>query len=148
MNHLFTLETFDRFTLEEGVIKTFASYSIDGLFENDFFDGDDPVEKNVLGDPYTPWGLLRGSCRDLIKGKHTPGFMKFVFHGDTSPYRELPGFPNIRALLIMIRFDNTGLSVTTGTSLKEFIPDHEIDILWDNDIKKLFTGCGIEFEEL
>ena len=147
MNLLFSTDTFDGFTLEEAVIKTFASYNIDGLYERGFFDGDDTAGKSGFDDPYTPWGLLRGSCRDLIKGKHTPVFMKFVFHGNTSPYGELPAFPNIRALLVMIRFDNTGLSVTTGTSMKEFIPDHDIDVLWDKNIKKLFTGCNIEYEE-
>lgn len=147
MNLLFTSDTFDGFTLEEAVIKTFVSYSIDGLFESGFFDGDDTMETPGFNDPYTPWALLRGSCRDLIKGKHTPEFMKFVFHGDTSPFGELPGFPNIRALLVMIRFDNTGLFVTTGTSMKEFIPDHDIDILWDKKIKTLFTGCDVDYEE-
>ena len=46
MNLLFSTDTFDGFTLEEAVIKTFASYNIDGLYERGFFDGDDTAGKS------------------------------------------------------------------------------------------------------
>ncbi len=148
MNLLFASGTFDGFTLEEAVIKTFATYNIDGMFEKDFFGVDEVPEKSGFPDPYTPWKYMRSTCTDIIKGKHTPVFMKFVLHGDTSPYAAEPGSSNIGSLLIIIRFENTGLSLTTGTSMKEFIPDHTIDSLWDRDVKALLTRCNVEFEEL
>ena len=148
MNRLFASDRFDNFTVEEAVIKTFVTYNIDGMFEHGFYEEDDPLKGDTLFDGFTPWKLLRNNCTDLIKGKHTPVFMKFVFHGDTSLFSSYPEFDNIKALLIMIRFENTGLSLTTGTSMKEFSPDRTIDGLWDNQIKKLLTDCNCDYEEL
>ncbi len=145
MNLLFTTDIFDEFTLEEGVIKTFLTYTLDGLYEKSFYDEDDPVKDMSFSDGYTPWGLVRASCTELIRGKHTPVFMKFVLHG---PVPDLPDRQKIKALLIMVRFENTGLTLTTGTSLNIFLPDHDIDRYWDSRVRELLNEKGAESEEM
>ena len=148
MNLLFTSGTFDSFTLEEGVIKTFLTYTLDGLYEKDFYEEDDPIRYSVFNDNYTPWGLVRASCTDLIKGKHTPVFMKFILHGPVTDFPDLPDLQSIKALLIMIRFENTGLTLTTGTSLNTFSMSHDADRYWDAHVRKLLTNNNVEFEEM
>ncbi len=148
MNLFFNTGSFDGFTVEEATIKTFATYNIDGLYEKDFFDPDEEAETSAFPDLYTPWKLLKNSCRDIIKGKHTPVFMKFVLHGDITRFSDSPGFSGVKALILIIRFENTGLSLTTGTSMKEFIMDSDVDRLWDNEVKRLLTSLNVEYEEL
>ncbi len=147
MNLLFNTDSFDSFTLEEASIKTMACFNIDGLYEKDYFD--DPGEENApsFPDPYTPWRLIKPLCRDIIKGKHTPIFMKFVLHGDTG-FMEDPSFLGVKALILMIRFESTGLSITTGTSMKEFILGSDTDRLWDEEVRRLLTSLNVEYEEL
>jgi len=145
MNLLLTTGAFDEFTLEEGVVKTFLTYSLDGLYEKGFYEENDPVEGYSFNDGYTPWGLVRTYCTDLIKGKHTPVFMKFVLHG---PIPDIPGGQNIKALLVIIRFENTGLTLTTGTSLNIFSTDRDIDRYWDSRVREFLNEKGVEFEEM
>ncbi len=148
MNMLFNSGSFDTFTLEEAAIKTFAAYNIDGLYEKDFFDVDDINRAAAFDDPYTPWKLLKPYCRDLIKGTHTPIFMKFVLHGDPALFTDPAQLSGVKALILIIKFENTGLTLTTGTSMKEFIPDSDIDRLWDAEVKKFLTSLNAEYEEL
>ena len=148
MNLLLTTDVFDRYTLEEGVIKTYLTYTLDGLYEKSFYDEDDPVKDMSFNDGYTPWGLVRASCTELIRGKHTPVFMKFVLHGPVTDFPDLPDHQNIKALLIMIRFENTGLTLTTGTSLNAFSMSHDADRYWDSRVRELLSETGVEFEEM
>lgn len=148
MNLLFISEVFDRFTVEEAVIKTFVTYNIDGLFEKSFFNDEDLPQGSCDADGYSPWKLIRPSCKDLIRGKHTPVFMKFVFHGDLTPFADMPEISNTKALLIIIKYENHSLTITTGSSMKEFSPDRSMEEKWDRHIKKLLASENVDFEEL
>ena len=79
MKHLLSGETFDDFLLEECTISTANTYTIDGHINIDFFP---PEERDLTALPYSfrPWSELKNLCFDLIKGKYTPLFFKFVLH--------------------------------------------------------------------
>ena len=71
MKHLLSGDTFDIFLLEEAVISTANTYTIDGHINLDFYP---PEERSPEAVPYEfrPWTELKGLCFDLIKGKYTP----------------------------------------------------------------------------
>ena len=148
MNLMLMTDTFDRFTLEDAVIKTFAAFSIDGLYDSTFFYGENGPEGRQSFDSYTPWGLLRHNCTEIIKGRHTPVFMKYVLHGCKEDFGDMPEYADIKALLMIIRYDPNGLTVTTGTSMNSFSLDRSIDDLWDNAVKELLKKKNVAFEEL
>ena len=148
MSRLFASEDFDRFSVEEAVIKTCLTYNIDGLYEKSYFDGEDPLSGEELSDAFTPWKLLRPRCTELIKGKNTPVFMKFIFHGSAADFPDLRSDKNIKALLIMLKYERTGLTLTTGISQNTFLPGHDTEKIWDSRIREFMSGCGAEYEEL
>ena len=79
MNHLLVADTFDPFLLEEATISTALTVTIDGHINKDFYPADE------RGEDCIPWELqsfskIKGLCFDLIKGKHTPLYFKFVLH--------------------------------------------------------------------
>lgn len=148
MNLLLMTDTFDHFTLEDAVIKTFATFNIDGLYDSSFFDSEQDSGDRQSFDSYTPWGLIRHNCTEIIKGKHTPVFMKYVLHGSKKDFSDLPGYADIKALLMIIKYDPNGLTVTTGTSMNTFSLDHGIDDIWDKAVKELLKNKDVAFEEL
>ena len=142
MNLLFFGDLFDNCTLEEAVVKTFVTYNIDGAFEKGFFK--DEEEPGETGDGYVPWKMLKEHCTDLIKGKNTPVFMKFVFHGDSSFLSD----PDLKALLLILKYENGTLTLVTGTSFKSFSLDKDTEKLWDRRVTELLRERNVEYEEL
>lgn len=75
----------DNFRLAEAVITTFCTFTIDGRLERRFFgeaeETDDQPEnaKNRGPADLVAWKDVRERCFDLIRGKRTPLFFRFVF---------------------------------------------------------------------
>ena len=78
MNHLLVADTFDNFLMAEAMISTANTYQIDGHINKEFFSG------NELSAPpsyeFSEWKDMKPLCFNLIKGKRTPLFFKFVLH--------------------------------------------------------------------
>lgn len=161
MNHLLSNESFDVFLLEEAVITTANSYTIDGHMNNDFFP---PEERDKEHIPYEfrPWSEIRSLCYDLIKGKHTPLYFKFVLQlkpervnallshaAGLSDHQVLHGdFAQVKALVLNIRYDGNKAILTTGTSYHTFVMSREADLLWDNALCRYLDAKGIGYEKL
>jgi len=154
MNQLLVGDTFDSFLLEEAVIRTANTYTIDGHINTDFFP---PEERGPECIPYEfqAWSESKGLCFNLIKGKNTPLFFKFVFHLKPEKIASLLQKENctvdasqIRALVLNIKYDGSRAILTTGTSYHTFLMTKEPDTLWDKAITKFLSGKGIDFEEL
>lgn len=149
MNQLLAADTFDIFLLEEAVISTACTFTIDGHINRDFFssDGGEPVEPPYA---FRPWSEVKGLCFDLIKGKRTPLFFRFVLHlmpekagallakegSDVDPSL-------VKALVLNIRYDGTRAVLTTGTAYQTFLPSKEPDAIWDKALMKYLEGKGI-----
>ena len=154
MNQLLTGDTFDIFLLEEAVISTANTHTIDGHINLDFFP---PDERGADCVPYEfqPWSDLKGLCFHLIKGKHTPLYFKFVFHlkpekatalldRQTDPVSS----DNLKAMVLTLRYDGTKAVLTTGTSYHTFVMDKEPDLIWDRTLLKYLSQKGINYEML
>lgn len=165
MSRLLASDTFDCFLLEEAVIGTANTFTIDGRINREFFAGQDPEEPEApassgsepksLPEEFRPWSELRGLCYDLIKGRRTPLFFRFTMHlmpekaaalltkenCDVEPAR-------IKALVLNIRYDGSKAVLTTGTSFHTFVPSKEPDAIWDNALARYLTGKDIPFEKL
>ena len=71
MNKLLCQDVFDHFLIQEAVITTNVSCHIDGTLQKDFYTLEELEEQNLTGLSFVPYGLLRSSCFNLIKGKKT-----------------------------------------------------------------------------
>ena len=118
MKHLLSGDTFDIFLLEEAVISTANTYTIDGHINLDFYP---PEERSPEAVPYEfrPWAELKGLCFDLIKGKYTPLFFKFVLHlmplNTSRLTQDADNADKLKALILNIRYDGNKILLTTGT---------------------------------
>lgn len=154
MNQLLAGDTFDIFLLEEAVISTANTYTIDGHINVDFYPRDERSEDYI---PYEfqSWSEIKGLCFNLIKGKNTPLYFKFVLHLKPEKATALLEKENcsidaslLRALILNIKYDGSKAVLTTGTAYHTFVMNKEPDVIWDKAITKYLSGKGIEFEEL
>lgn len=166
MTRLLASDTFDCFLLEEAVISTANTFTIDGRVNRDFFAGE-PTEAagavstasgaqtSPVTEEFRPWGELKGLCFDLIKGKRTPLYFHFVLHLMPEKAAALLARENcdadpsqIKALVLNIRYDGTKTVLTTGISFHTFVLSKEPDAIWDKALMKYLDGRGIEYEVL
>ena len=80
MNHLLVADTFDNFLLEEATISTANVYQIDGHINKEFYATDELTEAQSIPYDFAQWKDMKPLCFNLIKGKRTPLFFKFVLH--------------------------------------------------------------------
>ena len=79
MNHLLVADTFDPFLLEEATVSTALTVTIDGHINKDFYPAEERSADCIPWELQS-WSKIKGLCFDLIKGKHTPLYFKFVLH--------------------------------------------------------------------
>lgn len=151
MNQLLVTDAFDPFLLEEAVIGTACTFSIDGHTNPDFYG----EETSGAHPAFRPWSEVKGLCFDLIKGKRTPLFFRFVLHlmpEKAAALLQKEGcsvdLSQVRALVLNIRYDGSGAVLTTGTSLLTFLPSREPDAIWDRAVRQYLEKKGIPYEEL
>ena len=153
MNQLLVSDTFDSFLLQEAIISSANTYTIDGHINIDFY----PIEErgtDCIPYEFQSWSELKGLCFNLIKGKNTPLFFKFVLQLKPEKAAALLAKENssvdasqVRALVLNIRFDGAKAILTTGTSYHTFVMSREPDLIWDKALIKYLSGKGIPFEE-
>ena len=69
MNKLLRSEVFDHFLLQEAVITSGATYTINGQINKGFYSEDEITELQLEGHRFLPFSMLKTNCFDLIKGK-------------------------------------------------------------------------------
>ena len=154
MNRLLTSESFDIFLLEEAVIGTANTFTIDGHVNKDFFKDED--DETALGLPeFRPWSELKSLCFDLIKGKKTPLFFRFTLQLKPELAANLLKKENcdvdpeqVKALVLNIRYDGTKAVLTTATAYHTFLLSKEPDAIWDRAVAKYLDREGITFSFL
>ena len=154
MNKLLASESFDIFLLEEAVIGTASTFTVDGHVNKDFYREAGDEEPAGLPE-FRPWGEMRSLCFDLIKGKRTPLFFRFTLQLMPEKADELLRQENcdvepnqVKALALNIRFDGSKAVLTTATSLHTFLPSKEPDTIWDRAMIKFLDREGISYEPL
>ena len=155
MNKFLRSETFDHFLLQEGVITSCASYVIDGHIHSDFYTSEEMEELEIADCDFLPYGLLRGNCFDLIKGKKAPSSFKFVLM--LSPENQKRTMERIRssytpadisAMSMNIKFQNQMLTLTTGISYRIFSTDKSLEHEWDRLVEIFLKNHDIVIEKL
>ena len=73
-------DDFDAFLLEQAVISTYNTFTIDGRDNRDFYSTEEWENKELRPYEFSTWKKVRPVCFDLIKGKHTPAAFHFVLH--------------------------------------------------------------------
>lgn len=154
MAKLLSGDAFDLFLVEEVQIRTFNTFTIDGHQNRDFYTAEELEETKGLPYAYSQWKDIQGICFQLIKGKKVPSLMKIILHykpeeaerllkeGNGAEYAEV-----VKAFVVTIKFDDSGLRLMTGTSLYTFLPDKTPDLLWDTAFRRFLEEKEIAFEE-
>lgn len=155
MNKLLCTEIFDNFLLQEATIQNSVSYHIEGSIHTDFYSADELEQEHLTGLSFIPYGKVRTQCFDLIKGKRTPGFFRFVLllspvNLEKTLQQTGAGLAaqDVTAAYINLKFQNNKLLLTTGISYHTFTTDKSLDREWDSLIKKFLKNHEIIFEEL
>ncbi len=153
MNHLLVADTFEPFLLEEAVVSTGCTFTVDGHVNREFYGDSEDAPSPSLD--FRPWGELKGLCFDLIKGRRTPLFFRFVLHLMPEKAAALLEKENcgvessqVRALVLNIRYDGSKAVITTGTAYHTFLLSKEADAIWDRAVRQYLSGKGISYEEL
>ncbi len=155
MNHLLVADTFDNFLLEEATISTANLYQIDGHINKDFYAGDELTEAQSLPYAFAQWKDMKPLCFNLIKGKRTPLFFKFVLHLKPEQVSKLMAAGSssitaeeIKALVLTIKYDGSQTVLTTASAFHTFLMSKEPDALWDKALQQFLTRKGIDYEIL
>ena len=154
MNRLLASESFDIFLLEEAVIGTASTFTIDGRINRDFFLEEGSEDIPGLTE-FRPWSELKGLCFDLIKGKRTPVFFRFTLQLKPELTAALLKRENcdvdpaqVKTLALNIRYDGTKAVLTTATAYHTFLMSKEPDAIWDRALVKYLDREGITYEIL
>lgn len=153
MNQLLASETFDIFLLEEAVITTANTYTIDGHLNKSFYAKEDLDCGQIPDFEYSPWSSMKGLCFQLIKGRRTPLSFKFIFHLKPAltarllTQKECSVDPAlVKALVMTIRYDGTKAVITTGCAYNTFVMSKEPEAIWDEALLKLLSNKDIPYE--
>ena len=153
MNRLLKTELFDHFLLAEATIHGAISYSVDGHINREFFDTEELADLTADGSEYLPFSHFRPICYELIRGKHTPLYMKFVFL--LSPANAIKtitsvdtGFTaeDVSGIFLNLTFRDGQMVLTTGVSYRTFTPDRSLDNAWDTLAARFLSSHGIDFD--
>lgn len=153
MNCLLKSEIFDNFLLAEATIHGAISYHVDGHINREFFDAQELSELVTDGGEYLPFSHFRPICYELIRGKHTPLYMKFVFL--LSPANAANTLAcadgtltaeDVSGIFINLTFRDGTMVLTTGVSYRTFTLDHSFDAAWDSLAARFLSSHGIAFD--
>lgn len=155
MNKLLRSETFDHFLLQEAVITSGATYTIDGHINKDFYTAEEIEQLHLENCTSLPFSLLRTNCFDLMKGKKTPSFFKFIFLlSPDNLEKTLTSLSSsfsprdITGIYLNLKYQNQLLMLTTGISYSFFSVDKTLEKEWDSLVRKFLFQQQIAYEEL
>lgn len=147
MSLLLTSPLFDNFALVEATIKKYTTISIDGRANKEFYkNAEDPVTSDS---EFAQWAKLRHLCTELIKGKNTPLYMKFVLQMPPESLNSQTYPVNLseaHSLILNITFSEQGLNLTTAVNFIGFYPDSNLPALWDDCIERLLNSNNVKYD--
>lgn len=141
MNSLLVSNSFDSFLLKEACILTSNLFTIDGTEHKDFYTKEENEQKISPYD-YVTWAKIRPTILNLIKGHNTPLSLKLVLYAIPELADNILGEYSslVDYLTLSIRFDDSGMSITTGVAYNTFTFEKSADKLWDQYISREFEG--------
>ncbi len=155
MNKLLRSEVFDHFHLQEAVITSGATYTINGQITKGFYSEEELAELELMGCRFLPFSMLKTNCFDLIKGKKTPSAFRFVFllsPKNTEKTLTAVGSSykasDVTGMYINLKYQNQLLSLTTGIAYNIFSTDKTLENEWDKMVIKFLKQHEIAYEEI
>ena len=155
MHKLLCTETFDNFLIREAAICGSCMWELDGTLHTDFYSAEELAAQGLDGVSCLPFHHVRSQCFDLIKGKRTPSYFKFVFLvSPANLARTLKQTSSsftpedITGMFLNLKFQHGSLLLTTGISYRIFSVDKSLEQEWDALVKRFLKGHEITFEEL
>ncbi len=145
MNALLTTNSFDNFLVSEITIVNSVTYNIDGHVVN--------TDEDESALPLIPYEKLRPIVLEMIKGKKTPSYMKFVMtlspENIDNTIKSIGGnlsSADITGMYLNIIFQNGVLNATTGIAYRTFMKDVALEKEWDRLLPIFFNKTGIGYE--
>ncbi len=154
MAKLLTSELFDNFLVEEVVIDTYNTFSIDGRIHKEFYKNANDEGESCPKEDFSKWEKIRPICLDLIKGRQTPLGFKFILRlsdeQKTSLFKELDSDISLDQVSfgINIKFSSGEVVITTGVNYNIFTLDKEAEKAWDNYVPSFLESNDIETDIL
>lgn len=152
MGKLLLQHTFDAFLVVEGSITTYNTFHIDGRLHPDYYTAEEQEALKTSLRGFSLWQELKPFCLELIKGKRTPLGFRFTFRLSRENTEKLLtqagssfSLEQVDGLLLNLRYDETGLVCTTGTSLKLFTMDKSLEHAWDQMVQKFLLRQELIF---
>lgn len=138
MNAMLKGTLFDNFLLKEASITHNITWTIDGAINKACISNEDMQAFDPESSGYVRFSAVKPVCFDIIKGKTTPAFFKFVFMlspknkektiaSSGSNYKN----DDISAMSINVIYKNDILICTTGISYRVFSRDKTLENEWD-----------------
>ena len=155
MHKLLRSEVFDHFLLQEAVITSAATYTINGQITKGFYSDEELEELQLNGQRFLPFSMLRNNCFDLIKGKKTPSAFRFVFL--LSPNNQEKTIKavdssytptDVTGMYINLKYHEHSLTITTGIAYNIFSTDKTLEAEWDKMVMKFLKQHEIAFDEM
>ena len=155
MHQLLKTDLFDHFLMSEAVITNSITYHLDGHLNPAFYSEDELDTLQINNLTFAPFCLLRNNCFELIKGKRTPSYFKFVFllspkNLENTLARTKSSFSvnDISGVYFNLHYQNRILTATTGVSYRIFSLDHSFENEWDSYICRFLKQHQIAYEML
>lgn len=152
MEKLFRTTLFDDFEIASIEISTLTDFKISGTLNKAYYSSD---ELEIMGDKtLIQWSSIKDLIFHIIRGQKPPSHLKLVL---SLPNDKLTQFASsydlnmpiekINGLFINMKYDPSGLTCTTGSSLKIFTLDKSLDQQWDLSVQKYLNKHQILFEK-
>ena len=155
MGRLLGTDFLDSFLLEEAVVSTYNTFTIDGHMNRDFFTREEWEEPSVRPYDFSPWERMRPILFELIRGKKTPVSFRIILHlmpqyvpGVLKSAETALTAEQVKALVLTCRYENGALTLITGTSFHTFLPDKSADQLWDRAVKAFLDRREVDYDML
>ncbi|MEE1250040.1 MAG: DUF5721 family protein [Lachnospiraceae bacterium] len=155
MHQLLKTDLFDHFLVSEVVITNSITYHLDGHLNTSFYSEDELEKLDIKNLPFAPFSLVRNNCFELIKGKRTPTYFKFVFQlspknleNTLAKTKSSFSVNDISGVFFNLHFQNRILTATTGVSYRIFSLDHSFENEWDSYICRFLKQHQITYEML
>ena len=152
---------FDQFLLNDAVIVTGNTYTIDGHINPDFYSADDLNELRqeardsgrIFSEDMIRWEKVKHFCFDCIRGTRLPlSFKISLCLAPESITRFIAGIDSsispdqINSLNINIKYDGSTLTCTTALSLKIFTLDKTVEHAWDEMFERFLNANNFDHD--
>lgn len=147
---LFMGDMFDEWLVREASIVTFNTFTIDGHIRSGYYSNEELERKKI--EEFSNWKSLKPFCFSLIKGRKLPESFQITLQlasGDVKRFLQHTGldFPleQISGLYLNIRYENGVLHCVSGTSLKLFTLDRQLEMEWDGAVRAFMKEQGMPY---